>query len=133
MAYLAVRHDAEFDVYFSSAVFGLGVGLAYAAMPAYINGAVPAEQSGIANGMNAVLRTVGGAVGTAVMAAILTGDTLKLPIPVQLPTLDAYQHAFWVAGVMCLVAAVVPFGIRRIKAAATPSEQPAPALAKTDA
>ncbi|GAA2753059.1 MULTISPECIES: MFS transporter [Kitasatospora] len=134
MAYLALRHGHEMDIYLSSAIFGLGVGLAYAAMPAYINGAVPAEQSGIANGMNAVLRTVGGAIGTAVMGAILTGDTMKLPIPVQLPTLDAYKHSFWVAAVMCLVAAVVPFAIRRIKpATAAATEQAAPELAKTDA
>ncbi|KJK57191.1 MFS transporter [Saccharothrix sp. ST-888] len=119
MAYLAVRHSAEGDIYLASAVFGLGVGLAYAAMPAYINGAVPAEQSGIANGMNAVLRTVGGAIGTAVMGAILTGDTIKFPVPmpIQLPTLDAYKHAYWVAAAMCLVAAVVPFAIRRVKPA----------------
>ncbi|MGW4650954.1 MFS transporter [Kitasatospora sp. NPDC004289] len=134
MVYLALRHSAEGDIYFASAVFGLGVGLAYAAMPAYINGAVPAEQSGIANGMNAVLRTVGGAIGTAVMAAILTGDTLKLPIPVQLPTLDAYKHAFWVAAAVCLVAAVVPFAIRRIKETPAPAEAAAsPELVKTDA
>ncbi|GAA2156418.1 MFS transporter [Kitasatospora kazusensis] len=133
MAYLALRHSAEGDIYTASAVFGLGVGLAYAAMPAYINGAVPIEQSGIANGMNAVLRTVGGAIGTAVMAAILTGDTIKgLPIP--LPTLDAYKHAFWTTAAMCLVAAVVPFAIRRIKPAATAAAQsPSPELAKTDA
>ncbi|MEU9133391.1 MFS transporter [Kitasatospora sp. NPDC048540] len=136
MVYLAVRHSAEGDIYTASAVFGLGVGLAYAAMPAYINGAVPIEQSGIANGMNAVLRTVGGAVGTAVMGAILTGDTIKgLPIPVLLPTLDAYKHAFWTAGVMCLIAAAVPFAIRTIKPATTPTEAAAtsPELAKTDA
>ncbi|GAA0672835.1 MFS transporter [Kitasatospora atroaurantiaca] len=134
MAYLAVRHSAEGDIYTASAVFGLGVGLAYAAMPAFINGAVPIEQSGIANGMNAVLRTVGGAVGTAVMGAILTGDTIKhLPIP--LPTLDAYKHAFWTAAVMCLVAAAVPFAIRRIKpAVAAPVESSVGLeLAKTDA
>ncbi|MER8187797.1 MFS transporter [Kitasatospora sp. NPDC094015] len=136
MAYLALRHSAEGDIYTASAVFGLGVGLAYAAMPAYINGAVPVEQSGIANGMNAVLRTVGGAVGTAVMGAILTGDTIKgLPIPVLLPTLDAYKHAFWTAAVVCLVAAVVPFAIRTVKSATTPVEAAAtsPELAKTDA
>ncbi|WP_371495461.1 MFS transporter [Kitasatospora sp. NBC_00374] len=136
MAYLALRHGQEADLYLSSAVFGLGVGLAYAAMPAYINGAVPVEQSGIANGMNAVLRTVGGAVGTAVMGAILTGDTIKnLPIPVLLPTLDAYKHAFWTAAVMCLVAAAVPFAIRRIKPVAAPVEAAAtsPEPAKTDA
>ncbi|WP_405014294.1 MFS transporter [Kitasatospora sp. NBC_01539] len=124
MVYLALRHGSEIDFYLASAVFGLGVGLAYAAMPAYINGAVPAEQSGIANGMNAVLRTVGGAIGTAVMAAILTGDTMKLPIPVSLPTLTAYEHAYWTAAVMCLIAGLVPFGIRRIKADAAESTTP---------
>ncbi|WP_431677505.1 MFS transporter [Kitasatospora sp. KL5] len=139
MAYLGVRHSHEIDIYLASAVFGLGVGLAYAAMPAYINGAVPAEQSGIANGMNAVLRTVGGAIGTAVMAAILTGDTMKLPIPVALPTLDAYEHAYWTAAVVCVVAGLVPFAIRRIKPAASPAPAagtaaaPSPELAKTDA
>lgn len=134
MVYLAVRHGAESDLYLSSAVFGLGVGLAYAAMPAYINGAVPAEQSGIANGMNAVLRTVGGAVGTAVMGAILTGDLIP-GLPVALPTLDAYQHAFWVAAAVCLIAAAVPFAIRRIKTTPVPAEAaaPAPELVKTDA
>lgn len=137
MAFLAMFHSHEYDIYLASAVFGLGVGMAYAAMPAYINGAVPAEQSGIANGMNAVLRTVGGAIGTAVMGAILTGDTLKLPIPlpVQIPTLNAYQNAYWVAAVMCLIAGAVPFAIRRIKPAtpAVADQATSPELAKTDA
>ncbi|MFE6868270.1 MFS transporter [Kitasatospora sp. NPDC057692] len=122
MAYLALRHSHEGDIYLSSAIFGLGIGLAFSAMPAYINGAVPVEQSGIANGMNAVLRTVGGAIGTAVMAAILTGDTMKLPIPVSLPTLDAYRHAFWTAAVVCVVAGAVPFLIRTVKPAAVVTE-----------
>ncbi|MFF7995248.1 MFS transporter [Kitasatospora xanthocidica] len=142
MAYLALRHGKEGDLYTASAIFGLGVGLAFAAMPAYINGAVPVEQSGIANGMNSVLRTVGGAIGTAVMAAILTGDLMKLPpqIPLALPTLDAYKHAFWTAAVVCVVAGVVPFLIRAAKPAApltvvggTAPQDSSDKLVKTDA
>ncbi|MFD7451616.1 MFS transporter [Kitasatospora sp. NPDC059827] len=140
MAYLALRHSAEGDIYTASAIFGLGIGLAFAAMPAFINGAVPVEQSGIANGMNSVLRTVGGAIGTAVMTAILTGDTMKLPIkiPVLLPTLDAYKHAFWVTAVVCVIAGVVPFLIRTTKPAVTVAggaarQDSSPELAKTDA
>ncbi|MFG3055993.1 MFS transporter [Kitasatospora sp. NPDC048239] len=140
MAYLALRHSHEGDIYTASAIFGLGIGLAFSAMPAYINGAVPVEQSGIANGMNAVLRTVGGAIGTAVMAAILTGDTMKLPIPVLLPTLDAYKHAFWVAAAVCAIAGAVPFLIRSIKPTTTVAAGndmadlgSGPVLAKTDA
>ncbi|MEU4119262.1 MFS transporter [Kitasatospora sp. NPDC028055] len=140
MAYLALRHSAEGDIYTASAIFGLGIGLAFAAMPAFINGAVPVEQSGIANGMNSVLRTVGGAIGTAVMTAILTGDTMKLPIkiPVLLPTLDAYKHAFWVTAAVCVIAGAVPFLIRTTKPAATVAggaarQDSSPELAKTDA
>ncbi|MFI6158214.1 MFS transporter [Kitasatospora sp. NPDC051170] len=141
MAYLALRHSAEGDIYTASAIFGLGIGLAFSAMPAYINGAVPVEQSGIANGMNSVLRTVGGAIGTAVMAAILTGDTMKLPpqIPLTLPTLDAFKHAFWAAAVVCIVAGAVPFLIRSAKPATAVAadgsapQHTSPELAKTDA
>ncbi|MET9612764.1 MFS transporter [Kitasatospora indigofera] len=137
MSYLAMRHSHEADLYTASAIFGLGIGLAFSAMPAYINGAVPVEQSGIANGMNAVLRTVGGAIGTAVMAAILTGDTIPR-LPVALPTLNAYQHAFWTAAAVCLVAGAVPFLIRRIKPAAPAADladapNSSPVLVKTDA
>ncbi|MFD7909013.1 MFS transporter [Kitasatospora sp. NPDC059722] len=142
MAYLALRHSHEGDIYTASAIFGLGIGLAFAAMPAYINGAVPVEQSGIANGMNSVLRTVGGAIGTAVMTAILTGDTMKLPIkiPVLLPTLDAYKHAFWTTAVVCIIAGVVPFLIRTVKSSAPVTASgaqagqiPSDELVKTDA
>ncbi|ANP52199.1 MFS transporter [Streptomyces griseochromogenes] len=129
MGYLALRHSHEADIYTASAIFGLGIGLAFSAMPAYINGAVPVEQSGIANGMNAVLRTVGGAIGTAVMAAILTGDTMKLPIPIALPTLDAYKHAFWTTTVICAIAAAVPFLIRTVKPATNTARAAAMAAA----
>jgi MFS family permease len=116
---LAPWHGAQLNVYVASGVMGLGIGLAYAAMPALINGAVPVEQSGVANGMNAVLRTVGGAVGTAVATAILTGNLIPQRLlagtPLAghaLPTAHAYHTAFLVAGVLALTAALVPLALR---------------------
>ncbi|MGH3417858.1 MAG: MFS transporter, partial [Actinocrinis sp.] len=116
---LAARHGAQGDVYAASGVMGLGIGLAYAAMPALINSAVPAGQSGVANGMNAVLRTVGGAVGTAVATAILTGSLIPRKLLAgtalagqQLPTADAYRNAFAVAGILALGAGIVPLLLR---------------------
>lgn len=108
-------HGSQLNVYVASGVMGLGIGLAYAAMPALINSAVPVEQSGVANGMNAVLRTVGGAVGTAVATAILTGSLIPQKLlagtPLAghaLPTVSAYHDAFIVAGTLALAAALVP-------------------------
>lgn len=109
---LAFAHSSALDVVVAAGVMGVGVGMAYAAMPAYINGSVPLEQSGIANGMNAVLRTVGGAIGTSVMGAVLTAGMLHPAPGVAVPTLGAYEHGFLIAAVMGLVAAVVPFLVR---------------------
>jgi MFS family permease len=116
---LAPWHGAQLNVYVASGVMGLGIGLAYAAMPALINSAVPVEQSGVANGMNAVLRTVGGAVGTAVATAILTGSLIPQRLLAgtalaghSLPTVSAYHDAFIVAGLLALAAALVPLLLR---------------------
>jgi MFS family permease len=109
MGFLAVVNGHPVDLYLAAAVFGFGVGLAYTAMPAAINSAVPIEQSGIANGMNAVFRTVGGAVGTAVLGSTLASDTIEGS---PLPTLGAYQEAFWITAIGCFVAAVASLAIR---------------------
>lgn len=126
---LAPWHGAQLNVYLASAVMGLGIGLAYAAMPALINANVPVEQSGVANGMNAVMRTVGGAVGTAVATAILTGrlipqaELAHTPLAgLRLPTEAAYQNAFVVTGVLALGAAAVALLLRgRSRASQAPA------------
>ncbi|MGN6679642.1 MAG: hypothetical protein ACTHKL_17910 [Streptosporangiaceae bacterium] len=46
----------------SSAVLGVGIGRAFSALGNLIVQAVPASQTGIASGMNTVLRTLGGAL-----------------------------------------------------------------------
>jgi MFS family permease len=125
LLFLGFQHGSQADVYAASGVMGLGIGLAYAAMPAYINGAVPPEQAGIANSVNAVLRTVGGAVGTAVAGVILSSKTISAALlahtelaGTSVPTADAYRIAFLVCGVLGLAAAVIPFLVRTKRAAA---------------
>ena len=125
LLFLGFQHGSQGDVYAAAGVMGLGIGLAYAAMPAYINGAVPVQQAGIANSVNAVLRTVGGAVGTAVAGVILSSKTISAALlahtplaGMSLPTDDAYKTAFIVCGILGLAAAVVPFLVRTKRNAA---------------
>lgn len=106
---LVVQHDVVV-LYLASGLFGVGTGLAFAAIPTYINDAVPADRTGVANGMNAVLRTVGSATGSAVMGAVLSGDRTA---GTQWPTLSAYQLAFGITAAAFAVSALVPFAIRR--------------------
>ncbi len=106
---LVVRHDVAV-LYLASGLFGVGTGLAFAAIPTYLNDAVPADRTGVANGMNAVLRTVGSATGSAVMGTVLSGDRVA---GTQWPTASAYHLAFGVTAAAFALSALVPFTIRR--------------------
>jgi EmrB/QacA subfamily drug resistance transporter len=72
MAMLAFAHDSKWELYVAAAIMGIGFGLAFAAMSSLIVSAVPSEQTGVASGMNANIRTIGGSVGAALMASIVT-------------------------------------------------------------
>ena len=74
MSILAFAHQYEWQIYLSNALMGIGFGLAFSAMSALIVAAVPPSQTGVASGMNANIRTIGGSIGSAVMASIVTSQ-----------------------------------------------------------
>jgi EmrB/QacA subfamily drug resistance transporter len=75
-AVLTFAHDAHWQVYFASLLLGTGVGLAFASLANVIVEAVRPDQTGVATGMNAVTRTIGGAVGSQIVASILAAGLL---------------------------------------------------------
>ena len=81
---------------------GVGFGLAFAAMSALIVAAVPPEQTGVASGMNANIRTIGGSIGAAVMASIVTAQLE----PSGLPKESGYTTGFAVLAAALVVAAL---------------------------
>jgi MFS family permease len=83
MAILAFAHGYEWEIYLSNAIMGVGFGLAFSAMSALIVQAVPAGQTGVASGMNANIRTIGGSIGSAVMASIVTSHLQSSGLPVE--------------------------------------------------
>ena len=60
-AALALVHDSLWQVLIATVVGGAAFGLAFAAMSNLVVEAVPRAQTGVASGMNANIRTVGGA------------------------------------------------------------------------
>ena len=101
MSILAFAHHQVWEIYLSSAIMGIGFGLAFSAMSALIVAAVPSSQTGVATGMNANIRTIGGSIGAAVMASIVTS---KLE-PSGLPKEAGYTTGFAVmAGGLVLAA-----------------------------
>jgi sugar phosphate permease len=63
---------------------------------------VPASQTGVASGMNANIRTIGGALGSTIMAAIVT-SSLE---PSGLPQESGYTNGYLVLAIFGLGAVV---------------------------
>lgn len=109
---VAVAHDREWGIYLITLVVGVGFGMAFAAMSNLIVAAVPAHQTGVASGMNANIRTIGGALGGAVMASIVTAGAAPSGSPME----SGYTNGFlMLAGALLLSAVVALFipGVRR--------------------
>jgi MFS family permease len=124
---LAGAHDHRWDIYLASTLLGLGIGLAFSSMSALIVTAVGPEQTGAASGMNANIRTIGGSIGTAVMASIVTSGATADGLPKD----SGYTNAFWflaAASAVALAAALIIPTTRR-RAVADPVAPVVPVIA----
>jgi predicted MFS family arabinose efflux permease len=68
---LALLHDHPWHVFVNSVLTGAGIGLAFASMATLIVEAVPQSQTGVATGMNTIMRSIGGALGAQIAASIV--------------------------------------------------------------
>jgi predicted MFS family arabinose efflux permease len=91
-------------------VVATGTTLAYSALPTLILRAVPAEQTASANGVNVLMRTIGQAVSSAAVAAVLVHHT-SLIGGAPVPTLHGYLLAFGMAGAIALAASAAALTI----------------------
>ncbi|MET0930754.1 MAG: MFS transporter [Aeromicrobium sp.] len=102
MFLLAAFHAEAWQVALTNAISGTGIGLAFACLAGLIVAAVTPEQTGVASGMNANIRTIGGSIGTAVMASIVTAQYLPSGFPKEI----GYSAGFVVLGGALLAGAI---------------------------
>ncbi|MCN9242168.1 MFS transporter [Streptomyces sp. RY43-2] len=98
-----------------ASIVATGTTLAYSALPTLILGAVPAGQTASANGVNVLMRTIGQAVCSAAVAAILVHHT-SLVGGTPVPTLHGYLLTFAMAGTVALVACAAALTIPKDRA-----------------
>jgi MFS family permease len=101
-ASVAIWHDATWQLYVATTVQGVGSGLVFSSLAGVVIASVPREQTGVASGMNANIRTIGGSIGSAVMAGVVTA---KMG-PTGLPAESGYTLGFALLAVGMLLAAV---------------------------
>jgi EmrB/QacA subfamily drug resistance transporter len=108
-ALLAIAHRHPYELLIAAGLLGVGVGLAFAALGNLIVQAVPSHQTGVASGMNTVMRTLGGALGGQLSATFIAAHTLH-----GQPTVTGFTETFLMATaflLVCLLAgALVPRG-----------------------
>ncbi|MFD4526850.1 MFS transporter [Streptomyces sp. NPDC058470] len=77
-------------------VLGAGIGLAYSSLPALIVGAVPASETGAANGLNTLMRSIGTSVSSAVIGMVLANTATDVG-GVAVPTMHGFRVSFMIA------------------------------------
>lgn len=105
LALLTFAHEHLWQLLLATTLLGAAFGSAFATMATVIVDTVSPDQTGVANGVNANVRTIGGAAGTALMGGILSAS-IGLG---DLPSEDGYSLGFGalgIAGVIALGAAL---------------------------
>jgi EmrB/QacA subfamily drug resistance transporter len=124
---LAFAHASVAEFIVANMLVGLGISFAFASMANLIVGLVDPSEVGIATGINAIMRTVGGAFGSAAVSALLTADTIG---STGLPTEHAFTEAFAAsAGLSVLALAAALWIPRRRRPGTAPQGEPQAARA----
>lgn len=103
-------HETSWQILMVNTLAGLGTGIVFSSLGPLIIAAVPPEQTGVASGMNANIRTIGGAIGSAVTATIVTSSVDAAGLPFE----SGYLHAFTVIAVVALASGLAGLSIPSI-------------------
>lgn len=113
--------DEVWHVLLISTVMGVGVGFGYASLPQLIMRAVPPNETAAANGLNAVMRTLGSSLSATLVGVILASSMVTAG-GVTSPTREAFSWVFVMGvGVTLLGFVLALFIPRRWRSADTAS------------
>jgi MFS family permease len=107
---LAFAHAHVWEILLSMALQGIGFGMTFSAMAYIIVDSVPPEQTGVASGMNSNIRTLGGSIGTAVVASIVASSAGG-----GRPTEASFTAAFAVLAAVALLGALAGLLVPRLR------------------
>jgi EmrB/QacA subfamily drug resistance transporter len=128
-ALLVSGPSREAEIYVAAGLLGIGIGLSFSAMANLIVQNVRQDQTGVATGMNAVTRTLGGAFGGQIAATLLASNLAADDVPTS--------TGFTLSFLMCLIAVIGALGFaiavpRRGAPLTRPAVMPARGSAEPD-
>ena len=115
---LATVHDEPWTIYAWMVFMGLGLAFSFAALGALVIEYSEPGETGVASGMNTIMRTIGAALGSQVAAAIISANTIAAT---EVPAEKGFTLAFTISAVGALVALGPTFLLRRRARVAVPA------------
>ncbi len=115
---LATVHDEPWTIYAWMVFMGLGLAFSFAALGSLVIDYSAPGETGVASGMNTIMRTVGAALGSQVAAAIISANTIA---GTEIPAESGFTLAFTISAAGALVALGPTFLLRRRARVAVPA------------
>jgi EmrB/QacA subfamily drug resistance transporter len=106
---VAFFHSAPWTIYVLMCFHGVGIACALSAVGSLVIDEVEASQTGVATGMNSIMRTVGAAFGGQLSAAIVSAVTVP---GTAVPSEGGYTLALCVAASAALIGFLLSFAMR---------------------
>ena len=78
---LVLDHSQSWAIYVASGLLGVGLAPAFASLANLIIENVPADQTGVATGMNTNVRTIGQALGAGIATSLVVSRLLPTATP----------------------------------------------------
>jgi MFS family permease len=123
--FLALVHDEPWSIYVGTSLFGLGIGFSFASMANLIVEAVDQRHTGVATGINTIMRLIGGSIGGQAAAAIVAGHVATTGLPEESGFTAAFVMSAVGVGAACVLAFWIPGRPQPAAVAARPvSETP---------
>jgi EmrB/QacA subfamily drug resistance transporter len=110
LALLATWHDEPWTIYAWMVLMGIGLAFSFASLGTLVIENSQPGETGVASGMNTIMRTIGAALGSQVAAAIISANTLA---GTEIPLERGFTLAFAISAAGALVALLPTFLLTR--------------------
>jgi EmrB/QacA subfamily drug resistance transporter len=111
---LAAAHDDPWNIYVWMCFMGIGLAFCFASLGTLVIDYSRPGETGVASGMNTIMRTIGAALGSQVAAAIISANTLP---GTELPVESGFTTAFVISACAAALAFVPTLALGRRPAA----------------
>ncbi len=120
---IAFAHGAAWELSAEQALMGFGMGGAFSALSNLVVESVPDHQTGVASGMNANIRTIGGSIGSQVCGSLIASTIVAAALPKESGFVAAFLFLAAISLMAGGAAALIPKPPRHLRQSVSAAEE----------